>query len=349
MKMNEDAVTRGLVVSLSRDVWMVSVDGAVFPAELSGRFRHTASGGKDYPAVGDLVLLDRTDGDAGHGQILGIEPRKSAFVRRAAGTGHEIQVVAANIDTVFLCMSLNRDYNLRRLERYLAVAWDSGALPVVILTKADLAGDTGERLEEVASVAPGVEVILTSSLEGLGIGELDRYLQPGKTVAFLGSSGVGKSTLINTLMGSQVLETGDIREDGRGRHTTTRRELLFLPGGARVIDTPGMRELGLESADTKKAFGEISLLAGQCRFRDCTHTGEPGCAVLAAVEDGVFSRSRLDSYLKLRREAGYEGKNSRQIEKEKTDAMFAEFGSRKNARDYIKGRNRRRGGSGEEE
>ncbi|MEQ8236339.1 MAG: ribosome small subunit-dependent GTPase A [Syntrophomonadaceae bacterium] len=332
----------GRVIAQYKGIYRVATEASEVYAEISGRLRYLADDNATFPAVGDFVLMDRDNDEAGHAIIHMILPRHSAFIRKAAGTAHEVQVVAANIDVVFICMSLNRDFNLRRLERYLAVAWESGSTPVIVLTKADLCRDTEQKLKEIETVALGVECLVTSSMSDDGYETIKKYIKSGNTVAFIGSSGVGKSTLINRLLGQDRIMTQEIRQDDRGRHTTTGRELIIIPSGGAVIDTPGMRELGLESADLENAFGDIETLARSCRFRDCTHQREPGCAVREAIEAGSITEQRLMSYTKLRKEAQYEGLNSRQIEQEKIQRMFAEFGGIKNARDFAKSKNYKR-------
>ena len=294
-------------------------------AQVSGRLAYDAASVTDFPVVGDYVLADYMDEE--NAVIASILPRDALFVRRAAGTKGAEQAVAANIDYVFICMSLNKDFNLRRAERYLTIAWDSGAMPVMVLTKADLCTDIEAKRIELESSAPGVDIIVTSSEALTGIEALEKYLVEGKTVAFLGSSGVGKSTLINRLIGEAVIKTAEIRDDDdKGRHTTTIRQLIYLKNGGAVIDTPGMREIGVESGDTGQAFSEIEALAEQCRFSDCQHNTEPGCAVKAAVESGEISEERLESYKKLKLEMSYDGLTYRQLEKKKMDRMLAEIG-----------------------
>lgn len=258
-------------------------------------------------AVGDWVALEC----AGENQLMRIRyvlPRKSKFSRFAAGIEVKEQIVAANVDTVFIMQSLNRDFNLRRLERYLIAAWESGALPVVVLSKADCCDNVADRITEVYSTAPGVEVHAISCVTGEGIEDIKKYFTKGKTVALLGSSGVGKSTLVNTLAGQNFLKTHEIREsDSRGRHTTTHREILILPDGGLIMDTPGMRELSIWEADTgmELMFGEIEELAKQCRFSDCRHQSEPGCAVREALKSGKLDPGKLENWLKLQKEQEY--------------------------------------------
>lgn len=332
----------GRVLSQAKDLYkVVSADGELL-AEVSGKLRFEAESITDFPAVGDFVMMDRTKDDNGNAIIHAVLSRKSAFVRKAAGNTGEEQVVASNIDLVFICASLNNDFNLRRLERYLSIAWDSGAIPAVVLTKADLCDDAQARMQEAEAVAIGVDIMLSSALDTDGYAQVAERVRPGQTIAFIGSSGVGKSTLINRLMGEARMDTQGLRNDDKGRHTTTRRELILLENGAMVIDTPGMRELGMESADLGKAFVDIDQLAEQCRFSDCTHSNEPGCAVQAAIQEGALSEERLASYRKLKKEIRYDGMNSRQIESTKLNEMFSSVGGMKNFRKFVKEKNKRR-------
>jgi len=272
------------------------------PAELAGRLRHAAESRGELPAVGDWVAASASDPALVHAVL----PRRTKFSRLAATDhGQTIeQVVAANVDVVFLVAGLDGDLNPRRLERYLALGWESGASPVVVLTKADLCPDPETAAFEVESVAVGLPVQVVSNLTGDGIEELRTYFAPGRTVAALGSSGVGKSSLVNRLAGEELMATGDLRADGRGRHTTTTRQLLLLPGGGLFLDTPGMRELRLwESEDgLAQTFDDVAAAAAQCRFADCSHEREPGCGVQAALADGTLAEARYASWRKLQAE-----------------------------------------------
>jgi ribosome biogenesis GTPase len=275
-------------------------------AEVAGRFRHEASAASDFPAVGDWVALKPREHD-GPRTIVAVLPRRTSFTRKQAGRETEAQVVAANVDTAFVVAGLDADFNPRRIERYLATAWDGGTTPVVVLSKADLADDLEARIADVEAVAPGVSVVVVCAAESRGLEALGRWLRAGDTVALLGSSGVGKSTLANALLGAERQATGAVRPDSRGRHTTTRRELLALPGGGLLIDTPGIRELQLWADEDALApsFPEIAELAARCRFRDCGHRSEPGCAVRAAERDGTLPADRLASWRKLQRELAW--------------------------------------------
>lgn len=279
-------------------------------ARLSGRLRHATSTRSEWPAVGDWVAVTRYN-EGSEALIHEVLPRKSKFSRQAAGDRTAEQIVAANVDTLFLVMALNQDFNLRRLERYLVLAWESGATPVVVLTKRDLCPDWPERQVEVEAVAPGVAIHAVSVRTEEGLLELADYLAPGRTVALLGSSGVGKSSLLNHWLGEERQAVREVRaDDARGRHTTTHRELFVLPSGALVIDTPGMRELQLwEAADgVAAAFEDVRSWAMACRFADCGHGAEPGCAVRRALETGELSAERWRSYDKVRREAAYQAR-----------------------------------------
>lgn len=305
---------RARVISQEKGLYRISDGTAVKQASVSGKYRYEALSVSDYPAVGDYVLAQWPEGDD-PAVIRSLFPRKSCFIRRAAGSARQEQVVAANIDTVLICMSLNQNFNLRRLERYLSVTYDSGAAPVVVLTKADLCPDVDGMIAQVQGAAPGVEILAISSLSGDYEAVLP-YIVPGRTVAFLGSSGVGKSTLINKLTGSDSMATGAIGTDDKGRHTTTHRELLALPNGAFLIDTPGMRELGMwdsgEGIDA--AFRDLEELSRACKFSNCTHATEPGCAIQAALADGTLDAARWTSFQKLKAENKSAADSSKYLE-----------------------------------
>ncbi|WP_428912369.1 ribosome small subunit-dependent GTPase A [Niallia sp. Krafla_26] len=333
----------GRVATQYKNVYKVITGNGEIAAEISGKFHYEVKGLSEYPAVGDFVMVDSIDDSQGNGIIHHVLTRKSVFARKVAGSTEDIQIVATNIDTIFICMSMNNDFNLRRLERYLSIAWDSGATPVIVLTKSDLCKEIEAKINEISSVAIGVEILVTSSTSDEGYQSLKKYLYSGQTVAFIGSSGVGKSTLINCLLGQDLLDTNGIRNDDKGRHTTTKRELMLLPNLGVVIDTPGMRELGIIRADLTKSFADIDKLAFQCRFNDCSHRKEPNCAVQKAIKEGILTVDRLESYWKLKKEAKYDGLNSKMIEKEKISEMFNGMGGMKNARKYIKQQNRKKG------
>lgn len=286
--------------------YQVRGEGDLHTALLPGAL-HQSLEGAERPVVGDWVAIAPLANEQ-KGIIRAVLPRTSSFSRKHAGTTTREQVIAANMDTVFLVNGLDGDFNLRRIERYVTQAWNSGAMPVVLLNKADLCEDVDAHVWEVEKVAMGVDVHALSARQNEGLDVLHRYVTSGKTVAFLGSSGVGKSTLVNYLLGEQRMKTSEVREDdSRGRHTTTHRELVFLPDGGMVIDTPGLRELQLwgDVESLQDTFTDIEDLATQCRFRDCAHETEPGCAVQAALETGELDPGRYSSYQKLRKELDY--------------------------------------------
>ncbi len=301
------------VIAVHRELYKVVSEYGEGNARLKGSAYNNVSSAEDFPAVGDFVLLKYNP--LGDSQVVKVCDRKSKFSRpdysgHAQGYVKTVleQVVAANFDYVFIIASLNYDFNIGRILRYVTVAWESGGTPVILLTKADLVEDYTEQLEAVREQAIGVTAIAISSVTGLGLEQLQQFLKPGNTIAFLGSSGVGKSTLVNVLAGEEIMKVNTIREDdSKGRHTTTHRQLIRLNNGVMIIDTPGMRELGMWDVEEGlgATFSDIEDLFEQCRFSDCTHRKEPGCAVLAALENGELQRSRWRSYLHMREEARF--------------------------------------------
>jgi ribosome biogenesis GTPase len=296
------------VLVQQRGLYEIVTDAGELTATLAGKLAHEADSG-GYPVTGDWVAVSARISE-GKATIRHVLERSSVFTRRAAGPGMlRAQVVAANVDVTLLTASLNADLSLRRIERYLATAWESRADPVIVLTKADLCDEVDRLVADVESIAFGVPVHAVSAVTGEGLDAVRTLLAPGKTAVLLGSSGVGKSTLVNALAGKEVMVTKEILEEGaRGRHTTTHRELVLLPNGSLILDTPGMRELGLWDADSgvSTAFGEIEELAKQCRFHDCRHRTEPDCAVQAALAEGSLDAARWDAYGKLQRELAFQ-------------------------------------------
>ena len=297
----------GFITAVHRERYEVRVNGEDLYARLKAGIYFTDHCEEEFPTVGDNVELEYNP--LGDCLIIKTLERKTAFSRKDPDVGMGEQIVAANFDYVFILMSLNFDFNLKRLERYLTVSWQSGGQPVIVLTKADIAEDTQEKLELVNQIALGVDVCVVSAVTGEGMEQLEKFLVPEKTAVFLGSSGVGKSTFTNYLLGKELMETGEIREDdSKGHHTTTHRQLFVMDNGARIIDTPGMRELGMWIVDDgiDFSFSDINDLIIQCRFSNCTHNGEPGCAVAQALKEGTLTEKRWKNYWKIQRESKFQ-------------------------------------------
>ncbi|URN96290.1 MAG: ribosome small subunit-dependent GTPase A [Candidatus Pristimantibacillus lignocellulolyticus] len=297
----------GRVVAEYKHLYKVHSEDGEYLAEVTGKLRHQATNRAMFPAVGDWVVVRELVGESKK-LIQEILPRHSKFSRKVAGGVTEEQIVAANVDTLFLVNALNHDFNVRRIERALILAWEGGAQPVIILSKGDLCDDIASKISEVESVALGVPTHVITAIEEDGCEAVRQYIQPGKTIALIGSSGVGKSTLINRILGEEIQRVNEVREgDDRGKHTTTHRQLLLIPEGGIIMDTPGMRELQLWDADdgVTSTFEDVDNLIAQCRFNDCNHNNEPGCAINAALSSGELAQSRYNNYLKMNRELAY--------------------------------------------
>ena len=293
----------GRVSEQHHNLYQVICGEKQIQARVSGKLAYQLGSNIEYPVVGDYVALDRDSDVNGTAIINEIKQRKSMLQRTEAGKTGRSQVIAVNVDYIFICMSLNQDYNLRKLERYLAVVNGANIVPIVVLTKADLCNNVEEYIGQIKENNKQLEVIVCSSELNIGYHIIKDKITDGITAAFIGSSGVGKSTLINHIVGKEILRTNDIREnDGRGKHTTTHRQLIQLPNGGSVIDTPGMRELALDDSNVEETFADIDKLAMNCRFSDCSHKKEPGCAVRIAIEDGQISDKRVKNYMKLKQE-----------------------------------------------
>ncbi|NTU94264.1 MAG: ribosome small subunit-dependent GTPase A [Chlorobiaceae bacterium] len=317
------AETVARVAAVDRDQLLLVDQNGPFRAKLSGRYLHLHHRAQEMPCVGDWVCLDKHP-ENGFGVVHALLERRTSLRRKTAGNVIDHQMIAANVDCVLIVQSCHFDFNLKRLERYLVMVLDGEADPVVLLTKTDLVEPSvlAAQIESIRTAGITAPIVTLSNVTRDGVDELRQLLSPGKTYCFVGSSGVGKSTLINHLVGHEEMETGIVSGTGEGRHTTVRRELIRLEGGALVIDNPGMREFGILGADygIRSSYEEISALSSACRYRDCSHTGESGCAVLEAVHSGKIGREHLDHYLKLTRESEYHEMSY--AEKRKKDREF---------------------------
>jgi len=322
-----DTLEVARVIAVDREHYIVALGNQEISAEITGKLMFSTESPLDYPAVGDWVQVQRVDQDS-RAIIHNIRQRKTVLKRKTAGKKISHQLIAANIDTAFIVQSLDADYNLRRLERYLVMVYDGGIQPVVLLSKSDLLPSHAieERLDEINSIFPDIGIIAFSNKTGDGLDSIWARLTPGNTYCLLGSSGVGKTTLLNNLLKSAMFETRKVREkDGKGRHTTTRRQLILLKNDAMIVDTPGMRELGSLAVESglKSAFHEIDQLASSCRYHDCSHTQEKGCAVIAAVADGLLLKERYQNYLKMNKESIFHEMSYQ--EKKKKDKQFGKM------------------------
>lgn len=299
----------GFVMAVHRERYELQVNDEILYARLKAGIYYSDKYEEEFPTVGDYVELDHNP--IGDSLIVKTKDRKSKFSRKDPDVGNGEQTIAANFDYVFIMMSLNFDFNLKRLERYLTVSWQSGGQPVIVLTKKDIAEDVEKKIELANQIAIGADICPISSITGEGMEQLEKYLKPDKTILFLGSSGVGKSTFTNYLLGEEIMKTGEIREDdSKGHHITTHRQLFVLNNGTKIIDTPGMRELGMWIVDDgmEHSFTDVIDLFPQCKFSDCTHTSEPCCAVRNALENGTLTDARWKNYLKIQKESNFQAR-----------------------------------------
>jgi len=331
----------GRVIAQHHHLYDVKTASSTVKAQLSGKLSYDSEHPMAYPAVGDWVMIDSILHDQDHYMIHKILNRKTLLRRNAADNSHQLQVMVANVDIAFICMSVNRDYNLRRLERYLAMVWDSHITPVIILTKADLSDDISRLLSEVQDIAPDVEIVVSDPNDKDVITQIRAYLKPHRTAVLLGSSGVGKSTLTNKLIHETQVPTKPIRQDGKGRHTTTTRQIFEVPSGGVIIDTPGLRALQITVSNLSQTFQDISNLIAQCQFKNCQHLTEPKCAIQNALSTGELSTERWQGYQKIQKEQHYSTLNAKEIESEKINSMFGGKKAYKQKMAYIRSKNKK--------
>jgi len=314
------------VITVNKESYIIKNGKNEILAEITGKMMFSAESPLDYPAVGDWVYVQYFDKDS-FALIHEIIPRKSLLKRKTAGKKIEFQLIAANIDTAFIMQSLDADYNLRRLERYLVMINESRIHPIALLSKSDMLSSEAveEKIAEIHKIMPDLQVIAFSNKNYSGLNSIKELFIPGKTFSLLGSSGVGKTTLLNNLLGEAIFETRSVRDDGKGRHTTTRRQMIYLENGAMIIDTPGMKELGNIGVESglNNTFDEIAELSDQCRYKDCTHIMEQGCAVLAALKNGTLAQERYQNYIKMHKESAY--LESSYLEKRERDKKFGKM------------------------